>query len=83
MTQQELAEKVGVQRRWVHELESGENNSTLDPLLRCMEVLGLGLSIQLSANAEPLSAPSALDRVISRLRDDPTVSRRELGRNDG
>jgi y4mF family transcriptional regulator len=66
MTQQELADRIGANRRWVNELENGRNNPTLERLLRCIDVLGLRLSVD--TDGTPASAPSSLDRIISRSR---------------
>jgi y4mF family transcriptional regulator len=68
MTQEGLAHRISVDRRWVIELENGRNNSTLEPLLRCFDVLGLQLSVDTEVKRG--SAPSSLDRIISRSRGD-------------
>lgn len=46
LTQSELGEKLGVKKAWISKLESGENNVTLDTLLKVLNVLGKTLTIQ-------------------------------------
>lgn len=64
MTQQDLAERVGVRRLWITQLENGKGNTTIDPLLRCFDVLGLGLSVdQITDSSE---SRATLDQIIAR-----------------
>jgi transcriptional regulator with XRE-family HTH domain len=46
LTQSSLAERAGVQRHWVAQLEAGRSNPTLEPLLRTFEVLELQLDVR-------------------------------------
>ena len=47
MTQQELAERIGVQRAQVSKIESGRN-LTLSTIVRCFKAMGLEASLNVS-----------------------------------
>lgn len=47
MTQQDLAEKIGVQRAQVSRIESGKN-LTLSTVARCFRAIGLEVSLNVS-----------------------------------
>lgn len=47
MTQQDLAEKIGVQRAQVSRIESGKN-LTLSTVARCFRAIGLEASLNVS-----------------------------------
>lgn len=44
MTQNQLAQEVGIGVRWLREIEAGNPSSTIDNHLRCAFALGLGAS---------------------------------------
>lgn len=67
MTQQEFADRIHVSRRWINGLENGTNNPTFELLSRCLDALGLQLSIEKVTDLMRPS-PSLLDQIISRSR---------------
>jgi HTH-type transcriptional regulator / antitoxin HipB len=71
LTQSELAKLLGVERKWVLHLESGNSKAEIGLVLRAIEVLGLRASLgekgQLGRRGpHDLKAPS-LDEVFQRL----------------
>lgn len=68
LDQRALAEKVGVSRKWVIEVEKGKPRAALRLVLRTLEALGVVLRVGETAPAPshpPLpGAPIDLDRVI-------------------
>ncbi|MFI5299614.1 MAG: helix-turn-helix transcriptional regulator [Polyangiales bacterium] len=59
--QAELAERVGVSRQWVVEIEQGKPRAELALVLRTLQALGLRLRIDHGTNAPATSIPSAPD----------------------
>ena len=57
MTQQELAEKIGVQRAQVSKIESGRN-LTLSTISRCFKAMGLEASLSVSGLGRSFIADS-------------------------
>jgi HTH-type transcriptional regulator/antitoxin HipB len=51
LDQAELAKKVGVNRRWVLEVERGKPRAEIGLVLKTLDALGLTLSIELEAAA--------------------------------
>jgi HTH-type transcriptional regulator/antitoxin HipB len=64
ITQQQLADRINVSRRWINGLENGTTNPTFELLVRCLDGLNLRLSVE---NGTDLThrPPSSLDRIIS------------------
>lgn len=64
LTQQQLAEKAGVSRKFVSEFEAGHDRAELGKAMRVMEAAGLGLQ----ARDEPSQAESLLEEHLAALR---------------
>jgi y4mF family transcriptional regulator len=54
LTQQELAERVGVARQWIIKVEKGKARAELEPLLQTLFQLGLELRLDDAAPADDL-----------------------------
>ncbi|TQO20230.1 y4mF family transcriptional regulator [Rhodoglobus vestalii] len=54
LTQQELAERVGVARQWIIKVEKGKTRLELEPLLQTLFQLGLELRLDDAAPADDL-----------------------------
>ncbi|MFN3521275.1 MAG: helix-turn-helix domain-containing protein [Phenylobacterium sp.] len=72
MNQTELAERVGVGRRWLTQVENGKSGAEIGLLLRTLNALGLEMTLSPQhenrrSTAEPLIAPD-LDAVLARAR---------------
>ncbi len=73
LTQQQLAEQIGVARQWVALLEAGRSSPRLPPVLDACAVLGLHVQV----GVEPAAAGSVerlptvdLDALLADLRDE-------------
>ena len=53
--QAELAEKIGVSRRWVMEVERGKPRAEIGLVLKALEALNLNVLIDSQANISPKS----------------------------
>lgn len=65
LTQSELAERVGVSRKWISEVESGKSSVDFSLILRTLTVLGVDMDLR------PIPQPRELDEldaVIERTR---------------
>jgi len=75
--QVELAERVGVSRRWLIQVENGKSGASFGLLLRTLHALGLHMDLTLgddgthSADDMPLT-PLDLGAVLERARRDPS-----------
>jgi HTH-type transcriptional regulator/antitoxin HipB len=49
MSQQALADRVGVSRQWIIEVEKGKPRASADLLLRALRTLGLELTVNLQS----------------------------------
>lgn len=72
VSQSSLAEQLGVERKWVIRLESGNPKAELGLVLRLLDALDLRASLgegkpPPSSKAGPVSGPSTLDEVFRRL----------------
>ena len=72
LSQRDLAERVGVSRQWVVEIEGGKSRAELGLVLRTFEALGVSLAIDdgSTAAAAPRRAvsPSDIDAILDRAR---------------
>lgn len=62
-TQEDLARRIGVSRQWVLKTERGAGRPELEPLLRALFELGLGLRV------EELDPPDDLDAFVRSFTD--------------
>lgn len=69
LDQAQLAEKVGVSRWWVTEIERGKARAELGLVLRTLTVLGVKLATHEAAAGTQRKQP-LLDEVIARARDE-------------
>jgi y4mF family transcriptional regulator len=67
MSQQTLADKIGVSRLWVSEVENGKNRAEIGLILRALSALGISLSASDSKPAKKAGSVSDIDidRIIS------------------
>lgn len=74
LTQSELAKLLGVERKWVLNLEGGNSKAEIGLILRAIEVLGLRASLadkeQVGRGTRDLKAPR-LDQVFEHLQRAP------------
>jgi len=57
MSQEELAGRIGVSRKWVREMEAGNPGAQLRHVMAVLEVLGLSLSLsQVNTTADSVDA---------------------------
>jgi HTH-type transcriptional regulator / antitoxin HipB len=63
LSQLELAQRVGVSRQWIVDVERGKPRAELGLVLRALDALGAGLRASDSAHGErtPRSRPAAAD----------------------
>ncbi len=69
ISQNALAERLGVERKWVLRLEAGNPRAELGLVLKALEALGIRVSIdhRPTGKQPPRSASSRLDAVFERL----------------
>jgi len=70
LDQKELADKIGVSRQWIVEIEKGKPRAEIALVLRTLEALGIALtagdtSIERRGNAQP---PVDIDSIVSAAR---------------
>lgn len=72
MDQRSLAEKVGVGRQWIVEVEQGKTRAQIGLLLRTINVLGISLSVETTstrASKKDDGPPSVdIDAIVSAAR---------------
>lgn len=64
LTQAQLAERVGVSRKWIIDLESGKRAADLSLVLRTLNVLGFELDVRHRAIGAEAGAPTGIDAVV-------------------
>ena len=70
LSQSALAELLGVERKWVLRLESGNPRAELGLILKLLEALGIEIRLKAGGEAtsnEAREPPSRLDEVFRRL----------------
>lgn len=71
LSQSALAERLGVERKWVIHLEAGNSKAEFGLVLKALDVLGLRASVtdenQRAGGKEHQPAPSRLDEVFRQL----------------
>jgi HTH-type transcriptional regulator/antitoxin HipB len=72
MDQRSLAEKVGVGRQWIVEVEKGKPRAQIGLLLRTINVLGVSLAVETLTTRKPKKdtglPPVNLDAIVSAAR---------------
>ena len=63
LSQQALADRLTVSRKWVNEIERGNSNAKLGLVLRALNELGVDLYGQTAAAAEVRAAPAVPDDI--------------------
>lgn len=68
-TQQDLAEKIGSQKKWVVEFEAGKSTISAGRMMLALSILGLNLNLdQASPEIEPSrNASKRFDRVFGNI----------------
>jgi transcriptional regulator with XRE-family HTH domain len=70
LSQDQLAQRAGVSRKWVYEFEAGKQHAELGHLLRVLDALDLQLDVSpRSASSESTQGTVNLDAVLERHRD--------------
>ncbi|HEY6644148.1 hypothetical protein [Povalibacter sp.] len=68
MSQLQLANLVGVGRKWVVLLEKGNPTAEMSSVLKTIQVLGLELRLQDPMRSTGVASPSRLDAVFDQLK---------------
>ena len=72
LSQRELAERVGVSRQWIVEIEGGKSRAQLGLVLRTLEALGVNLAVDDGSTATaalgPAISSSDIDALLDRAR---------------
>lgn len=78
LDQRTLADRVGVSRQWIVEIEKGKPRAEIGLLLRALETLGLRLTVESEApeGADAGSGPGSWDIDIDALVDGARGKRR-------
>lgn len=63
MSQQALADRLTVSRKWVNEIEQGNSNAKLGLVLRALNELGIDLFGQTVTTTEPRATPDPVDEI--------------------
>jgi HTH-type transcriptional regulator/antitoxin HipB len=74
LDQQDLAQRVGVSRQWIVEIEGGKPRAALGLVLRTLVALGLELDVRLPGQAIEAASSAAeipLGDVLARTRKQP------------
>ena len=74
LDQHELAQRVGVSRQWIVEIEGGKPRAALGLVLRTLEALGLELDVRLPGQAIEAASSAVeipLGDVLARTRKQP------------
>ena len=71
LSQDQLAQRAGVSRKWVYEFEAGKPHAELGHLLRVLDALDLQLDLSPRSASSSESAQGAvnLDAILERHRD--------------
>lgn len=68
--QDDLAQRVGVSRKWIIDVEKGKPGAEIGLILRTLDALGLRLRIDTNAEKQAGSAPTVdIDRILDRARE--------------
>ena len=63
LSQQALATRLTVSRKWVNEIEQGNSNAKLGLVLRALNELGIDLYGQTANTADPQPPPDVIDDI--------------------
>jgi HTH-type transcriptional regulator/antitoxin HipB len=70
LSQDQLAQRAGVSRKWVYEFEAGKPHAEFGLLLRVLDALDLQLDVSpRSASSESAQGAVNLDAILERHRD--------------
>ena len=70
LSQDQLAQRAGVSRKWVYEFEAGKPHAELGHLLRVLDALDLQLDVSpRSSSSDPVQGGVNLDAILERQRD--------------
>jgi HTH-type transcriptional regulator / antitoxin HipB len=74
MDQQELAEKIGVSRQWVIEVEKGKARAQVGLVLRALDALGIALSLVTGDMGDTVSDDGGdpcidIDQIVDKARE--------------
>lgn len=69
LSQDQLAQRAGVSRKWVYEFEAGKPHAELGHLLRVLDALDLQLDLSPRASSESAKVGVNLDAILERHRD--------------
>ncbi len=61
-----LANRVGVSRQWIIELEQGKPGASIALVLRTIKALGLNLAIDEPAKSQGSTSPIDIDAIVKR-----------------
>lgn len=68
LAQTDLAQRVGVSRQWIIEVEKGKPRAEIGLVLRTLEILGIDLSISDVASGTSWAKPVILDAIVKAAR---------------
>jgi HTH-type transcriptional regulator/antitoxin HipB len=71
LDQADLAQRIGVSRKWVIDVEKGKPRAEIGLILRALDALGLRLSLNADLSPAPQAPPVPsvdIDRVLDRAR---------------
>ena len=61
LDQKSLADKVGVSRQWIVEVEKGKSGAEIGLVLRTVEALGINLAVNEPQNVTGQTSPPSVD----------------------
>ena len=68
LDQRSLAEKVGVSRQWIVEVEKGKPRAEIGLLLRTVDALGIHLTTEEEAKKRHTAPPVDIDSIVAAAR---------------
>ncbi len=64
LSQDQLARRAGVSRKWIYEFEAGKPAAALGHVMRVLETLGLHVAISTEASGSTAAAMTDLDALL-------------------
>jgi HTH-type transcriptional regulator/antitoxin HipB len=68
LDQKTLAEKVGVSRQWIVDVEQGKPRLEIGPVLRTADALGIVLTVDKPTKGRSSAQPAILDSIVDAAR---------------